>query len=111
MTYESLPTTSVGVGIGTPVDVEGLPAPVFVNVRHEVPMLAGAQVHLTAPAVEHALDDRFPRAAAGSGGGSFITSAFRKTGSSIVRTGVKTGTSLAGAVRVVGSAVRRALPD
>jgi hypothetical protein len=52
----------------------------------------------------------FTRAASG-GQGSFITSAFRRTGASIVRTGVKTGSSLVDAVRVVGGVVRRALPD
>lgn len=41
----------------------------------------------------------------------FITGAFKKTGSSIVRTGVKTGTSIYDAVRVVGGAVRKALPN
>jgi hypothetical protein len=111
MTYESLPTMDVVSSIGMRVDVEALPAPAFVNVRHDVPTLPGAQVHLTAPALDRELDDRFSRAAADCGGGGFITSAFRKTGSSIVRTGVKTGTSLVGAVRVLGSAVRRALPD
>jgi hypothetical protein len=41
----------------------------------------------------------------------FIAGAFKKTGTSIVRTSVKTGTSIFDAVRVVGGAVRRALPN
>jgi hypothetical protein len=41
----------------------------------------------------------------------FFAGAFRKTGSSILRTGARTGASIVGAVRVVGVAVRRALPN
>ena len=45
----------------------------------------------------------------------FITGAFKRTGSTIVRGGVKTGTSVVDAVRVlsgaVGGAVRKALPN
>lgn len=41
----------------------------------------------------------------------FFTGAFKKTGTSIVRSGVKTGTSIVDAMRVVGEAVRRALPN
>ncbi|MEO8483069.1 MAG: hypothetical protein ABI634_12720 [Acidobacteriota bacterium] len=41
----------------------------------------------------------------------FITGAFKKTGSSIVKTGLKTGSSIYDAVRLVGGAVRKALPD
>jgi hypothetical protein len=43
--------------------------------------------------------------------GSLVTGAFKRTGSSIVRTGVKTGASIFDALRVVSGAVRRALPD
>ncbi len=43
-------------------------------------------------------------------GDGLLTGAMKKTGSSIVRTGVKTGASFLDAVRVVSSAVRRALP-
>lgn len=110
LSYESLPTTDAGFDIGTPVEIESLPAPAFVNVRNEVPTLPGSPVQLTAPAVTNGLDDDFTRAASGGHGG-FITSAFRRTGASIVRTGVKTGSSLVDAVRVVGGVVRRVLPD
>lgn len=41
----------------------------------------------------------------------FITGAFKKTGTSIVRTSVRTGTSIVDAVRVVSGVVRRALPN
>jgi hypothetical protein len=41
----------------------------------------------------------------------FISGAFKKTGTSIVKTGVRTGASIVDAVRVVGGAVRRALPN
>jgi len=45
----------------------------------------------------------------------FIAGAFKRTGSTIVRGGVKTGTSVVDAVRVltgaVGGAVRKALPN
>ncbi|MEO7191288.1 MAG: hypothetical protein ABI051_09545 [Vicinamibacterales bacterium] len=39
-----------------------------------------------------------------------ITSAFRKTGSSIVKTGIKTGSSIYDAVRGLSGAMRRVLP-
>jgi hypothetical protein len=41
----------------------------------------------------------------------FISGAFKKTGSSIVKTSMKTGSSIVDAVRVVGGAVRKALPN
>jgi hypothetical protein len=41
----------------------------------------------------------------------FFSGAFKKTGTSIVRTGVRTGSSIVDAVRVVGGAVRKALPN
>jgi hypothetical protein len=40
-----------------------------------------------------------------------VTGAFKRTGSSIVKTSMKTGASLFGMVRFVGGAVRRVLPD
>ena len=58
----------------------------------------------------------FPMRAAVSGGGGdgdhdgLITGAFKKTGSSIVKTGARTGTSIVDAMRVVSGMVRRALP-
>lgn len=44
-------------------------------------------------------------------GDGFLTGAFKKTGSSIVKTSVRTGASIFDAVRVVGGVVRRALPN
>jgi hypothetical protein len=43
-------------------------------------------------------------------GDGLITGAFKKTGSSIVRTGARTGASIFDAMRVVSGVVRRALP-
>jgi hypothetical protein len=43
-------------------------------------------------------------------GEGLITGAFKKTGSSLVRTGARTGASIFDAVRVVSGVVRRALP-
>jgi hypothetical protein len=40
-----------------------------------------------------------------------LAGALKKTGTSIVKTGVKTGSSLLVAFRAVGGAVRRVLPD
>jgi hypothetical protein len=108
--YESFPTMDLGFDIGTRVDVERLPAPAFVSVRYESSMLPGAPVQLTGPAPAR-VDRAFPQAADTDDSGGFLAAAFRKTGTSIVRTGVKTGTSLVDAVRVVGSVVRRALPN
>jgi hypothetical protein len=58
-----------------------------------------------APTAEPAL----PAAADDSDG--FLAGAFKKTGSSIVKTSVRTGASIFDAVRVVGGVVRRALPN
>jgi hypothetical protein len=44
------------------------------------------------------------------GGDGLITGAFKKTGSSIVKTGARTGASIFDAMRVVSGVVRRALP-
>lgn len=43
--------------------------------------------------------------------GGFLSDALRKTRTSLVRTGARTGASIVDAVRVVGGAVRRALPN
>jgi hypothetical protein len=70
-------------------------------------------VEAEAPSEYLPLEARMPAVArADTGGGpGFISGAFRKTGSSIVKTGAKTGASIFDAVRVVGGAVRRALPN
>jgi len=104
--YESLPALPVGFAIGTAIAIQSLPAPAFLNVRHEVPVLPGEPVRLEAP-LPHV---RSTLASADRQGG-FLGTAFRKTGSSLVRTGVKTGASVVDAVRVVGGLFRRVLPD
>jgi hypothetical protein len=43
--------------------------------------------------------------------GSALTGVVRKTGKSIVRTSKRTGASIVDAVRMIGTAVRRVLPD
>jgi hypothetical protein len=108
--YESLPVVAVGYDLGPAVDVGSMPTPAFVSVRSDAPMVPGDQVHLMAPGPEH-FDNGFPQAAATDSGSGIITGAFRKTRTSIVRTGAWTGSSVVGAVRVVGGMVRRALPD
>jgi hypothetical protein len=57
------------------------------------------------------LADRASSGPGDSSGDGFLGSAFKRTGTSIVKTSMKTGGSIFGAVRVVGSAVRRVLPD
>ncbi len=42
--------------------------------------------------------------------GGFISGAVRKTGASILKGGTKTGTSIVGAIRALGGAMRRAFP-
>jgi hypothetical protein len=115
--FTSLPVTAASEsGVGEPVS---LAAPVSrtamvmtpasfesvtaLNDRYEPHLMltASETVELQAPAS--------PSNSVESDG--FITGAFKKTGSSIVRTGVKTGTSIYDAVRVVGGAVRKALPN
>ena len=49
-------------------------------------------------------------ASGGDDGDGLITGAFKKTGSSIVKTGARTGASIVDAMRVVSGVVRRALP-
>jgi hypothetical protein len=107
--YESLPTVSAGFNLGAPIELESLPAPAFIQVRHEMPRLPDTSIRLAEPASAGRLDGGFQRAADDDSG--FLASAFRRTGTSIVKTGVRTGTSVVDAVRIVGSVFRRALPD
>lgn len=107
---EPLPVTTARLDIGTSAGIHAmLPPPALVHVRHEVPLFDGPTVMLDAPAPVQVADHAILADDAESSG--FISTAFRWTGSSIVRTGAKTGASLADAVRVVGSVVRRALPN
>ena len=111
--YAPLPVVAAVLTVGTPLDVASLPAPAFVTARYELPVIeaaAPADLLRSVPARYVASPYAPPDPMADEDDG-FLSSAFRKTGSSIVRTGVKTGTSLAGAVRVMGSVVRRAWPN
>jgi hypothetical protein len=110
----SLPVALVAEGLGVELPLAELPPPVLLlNARHEVSFPEAGLIGLPAgppPAAPAAgsteafsleRDDR----------PGFIRTAFIRTGSSLVRTGVRTGTSLADAVKVVGNVVRRAFPD
>jgi hypothetical protein len=115
--YASLPVTAPSEsGVGEPV---GLAAPVtrtamVVMPASFEPMTASSETyepHLALAALD-SVELQAPASPAGSADSDgFITGAFKKTGSSIVRTGVKTGASIYDAVRVVGGAVRKALPN
>lgn len=76
----------------------------------------GREVALSAPEFlsqdESAAADLPPMLAQGSDADDdgFLTGAVKKTGTSILRTGVKTGTSIRDAMRAIGGAVRRAFP-
>ncbi len=104
-------STAALFDIGTPIALEMLPAPVLVSARQEMPEPVIVPAGLVAPAQAPRLDNGFASAADGGDEPGLLASAFRKTGSSIVRTGVRTGSSLVDVVRVVGGAVRRAWPD
>ena len=109
-----LPVSLSDLDFGRRVDVAELPPPAFVNVRHdEMPLFQGPTVVLTAP--DAALSAPHTVLAANVSGDDdrdgFLKTAFRRTGSSILWTGMKTGSSLVGAVRIVSNVVRRALPN
>ena len=106
----AVPTMPVVPDTGTVVlagFVRDVPPPsAAVLVRHEAPSFPGTLLDLESPVLDrptgHVSADRSER--------GLLTSAFRVTGQSLVRTGAVTGASLAGAFRRVGSAVRRVLP-
>jgi len=109
---EPLPVSLSDLDFGRQVHVAELPPPVFVNVRREIPLFQGPTLVLTAP--EAATTEPVTVLAANVSDDDrdgFFKTAFRRTGSSIVWTGVKTGSSLIGAVRIVSNVVRRALPN
>lgn len=109
--YAALPADGLAFDLGEPIDLQPLPPPELVLVRNDLSM-ASMPVELTAPDDPSRRADTTGMGATSSGrGDGFITGAFRKTGSSIVVAGARTGTSLVDAVRVVGSMFRRALPD
>ena len=109
------PVMATGFAPGEPLPANRLSAPVVTYVRYDLPAVPTPFL-LTIPAAQVPdVGDRLAAAfagpvASGDDDNGFIRTAVRKTGSSIVRTGVVTGSSLVDAVRIVGSAVRRALP-
>ncbi len=109
--YASLPTAGVFAGdVGDAVELDGPPAPAFLTVSRDMPPLGAMYPELNAPG-HHVLAERAPSGPSASVDHGFLAGAFKRTGTSIVKTSMKTGVSIFGAVRVVGSAVRRALPD
>jgi hypothetical protein len=86
------------------------PAPVFHATTAQV--TAGSEVALTAPA-EPAMTLAMYAAPVSSGeddGNGFISSAFKKTGSSIASAGSKTGAAFVGAFRTMTGVMRRVNP-
>jgi hypothetical protein len=79
--------------------------------------LSGTDVPLSYPERFEQSDSRhFVPAVAGStslddSDDGFITGAMKRTGSTIVKTGARTGASLMDAMRIVGGAMRKALPN
>lgn len=109
--YAALPADRLEFDLGSPLDLQPLPPPELVLVRNDLSM-ASMPVRLTAPDGPSRRADTTAVGAGPQGSGDgFIAGAFRKTGSSIIDAGARTGGSLVGAVRVVGSMFRRALPD
>jgi hypothetical protein len=115
--YRSLPVipaseSGVGepVGLAVPVTRTAMVVPAA-SLESALVLTDRYEPHLTlTPADPIALPPP-TMASADTDSDGFITGAFKKTGTSIVRTSVKTGTSIFDAVRVVGGAVRRALPN
>ena len=109
--YASLPATrALNRGFGEAVELNRLPVPQFVAVSRDIPPMNDVYPELYAP-VPQLLADRTSSGPGDSSDDGFLGSAFKRTGTSIVKTSMKTGVSIFGAVRVVGSAVRRVLPD
>jgi hypothetical protein len=84
-----------GLALDTALDTDG------VEVSIQPPDAFLASSHTSLAAVDTS-DEGDP---------GMLTGAFKRTGTSIVRTGVRTGASIFDALRVVSGAVRRALPD
>jgi hypothetical protein len=92
MNYQFVPAVATSV----PAEVVGLSSPEELDARADAPLT----VPISGPSI----------AADQSTDEGFITSTMKKTGTSIVRTGVRTGTSIRDAVRVIGSKVRAVFP-
>lgn len=108
--YASLPATDDPVALGDVVELSELPAPALLVATSTLTSdMHGGHAYLAAPVAAPPAESTYNAEAVDHGG--FIGGALRRTGSSIARTGARTGGSLVDAVRIVGSAVRRALPD
>jgi hypothetical protein len=119
-----LPPAPEPLEIPSDVTQPEIAQPVIVLAHNSLPSSAGlpdAVLEPSEPRAGDAVDlleaePPFPMRAAVSGGGGdgdhdgLITGAFKKTGSSIVKTGARTGASIVDAMRVVSGMVRRALP-
>lgn len=108
------PVPATGMGLGDPIDLhEPQLIPVSI-VADAAPEEDADDRMLVSEAMDlqlRALPPVALSAAPENGSGSLITGAFRKTGSSIVKTGARTGASIVDAMRIVGGVVRRALPN
>ena len=107
--------TATGLQLAGGVTLDGA-APAF-GVRPVSSVTSvGTEVALTSPNFDMAPtsepSDTAPMlsSASESDDDGFLTDAVKKTGTSILRTGVKTGTSIRDAMRAIGGAVRRAFP-
>jgi hypothetical protein len=110
-----LPITSAMFVSGTPSVSLGIPQTMSVAALTPLVMLASAARRDQSGAIpgEGVANDlvsgKLDRSRGDDDG--LLTGAMKKTGASIVRGGAKTGTSIVEAFRVVGVAVRRALPN
>jgi hypothetical protein len=109
--YASLPAMGAfSSAFGQAVELNRLPVPEFRAVTRDMPAMHQVYPALPSPGLQ-LLADRTSSGPADSSDDGFLTGAFKRTGTSIVKTSMKTGVSIFDAVRVVGSAVRRAMPD
>jgi hypothetical protein len=109
LTFAPLATATAAGPIGTSV---ALASDVFMLAPEEShvvaqPTLIDAEFGGPSPSAEQARADAFVAEDDESG---LVTLAFRKTGSSIAKTGAKAGSSIVGAMRGLSGAVRKALP-
>jgi hypothetical protein len=104
----SLPVVATPAALVPPAETVGLeapPLPLYTLVRHDLPVVASIPLQALAPAPVWR-SDLSDRTQIDSMDDGFLAEALRKTRTSIVRTGMKTGASVADAVRVVSNAVR-----
>lgn len=104
--------------VGEPIALNDPPpaalalAPLSASRGHDVPLEFSPFEPATPVATMAMLNEPVPAASASNDDrDGFLTGAVKRTGSSIARTGAKTGASIWDALRTVSGAVRRALPD